>query len=75
MTDSEGNTVKIMPPEVTINADGTAVVEPGQLLDENGEPLSEDALTRVSENPVTVIDPISGKSKVLQTCLRRVISY
>ena len=50
-----------MPPEITINPDGTASVEPGQLVDENGNPLSSEALTVVAESNVTVIDPISGE--------------
>ena len=61
VTDAEGNTVQIMPPEITINPDGTASVEPGQLVDENGNPLSSEALTVVAESNVTVIDPISGE--------------
>ena len=61
VTDAEGNTVQIMPPEITINPDGTASVEPGQLVDENGDPLSSEALTVVAESNVTVVDPISGE--------------
>ena len=61
VTDAKGNTVKIMPPDITINADGTANVEPGKLVDENGDPLSSEVLTVVSESNVTVFDPISGE--------------